>query len=323
VNATVRNPCQTLKITIKDPGPPVTLTFDDDINQLNSIYNSLKYLKRSRRVSDDVAPGDTEVMLLIDNPADASLFKIGDYVLLSDGVGVVEVFGEYLKIASVTPNTGSVTITFTTGVAGINGATYPAARAVLIPGPWAKGITIRNLQLGGNAHLDPTGGWGIKFAPDFTAENVRNWRGDLSVTAHPFGAGNCVNGLFLNCQFESMAATNSCHDMRFIGCAINQFTGEEWSRNLYFINCEISTYCRAQTNSYGFNFSGCRFRHIIYESGFDLGYLSTAPRLVSFPDRVELAQLIGGSATMLASWTNGLARGAGRWPRKSRTCGVR
>jgi hypothetical protein len=138
------------------------------------------------------------------NP-DTSLFAVGDYVYLSDGVGAIEMFGEYLKVASITVNTGTgaVTIGFVTGVAGVNGATYAAAKTVLVPGPWAKGITVRNLQFGGNGVAIENGSWGIKFAPDFLAESVRPWQGDTSLTAHRVDVVTSSYASFLGCQFES------------------------------------------------------------------------------------------------------------------------
>jgi hypothetical protein len=53
--ATVRNPCQTLKITAEDSLNPRLLTFDRNIDSPD--YTSLKYLKNSRGVTADVAPG--------------------------------------------------------------------------------------------------------------------------------------------------------------------------------------------------------------------------------------------------------------------------
>jgi hypothetical protein len=273
--ATERNPCQTLTITGKNPGPPPTITFEQEVDDTD--YKALKYLKNSRGVSADVEPGDTSVTLAgSGGTADAAKFAVGDYVLLSDGVGINEVFGEYLKVAKVTVNgSNKVIIDFTTGVAGVNGATYAAAKTVLIPGPWPKGITVRNLQIGSNRQAGQNGCWGIKFAPDFRAENVRTWLGDPSLPPHAFGATNCAYALFLNCQFEMGAATNSCHDVRFLGCTINGFYGEEWSRNLYHIANEITTFCRTFSFSYGFNFSGCRFRRIVDDpagAGFALAH---------------------------------------------------
>jgi hypothetical protein len=273
-SATVRNPCQTLKITAKDPLNPRLLTSDRNID--SPAYTALKYLKNSRGVTADVAPSATLVTLAGDGgDLDAALFAVGDYVFISDGVGVNEIFGEYMKIASITVDemTGAVTIGFVTGVAGVNGATYAAAKTVLIPGPWAKGITVRNLQFGGNGVTGENASWSLKFAPDFRAASVRTWQSDTSLTLHAFVTTTCANALFLNCQFESGVQVNSCHDLRFINCVINNAVHEEWVRRVYHTNNEIQNGCAAQTNSFRLNFLGCRFHCMtnVGANGFVLG----------------------------------------------------
>jgi hypothetical protein len=265
-----RAPCQTLKITANDLGSPATLTFETEINQPSSVYNALKYLKHSRKVSGDVVPGATSVTLAGDEPDDADLFAVGDYALLSDGVGVNEVVGEYVKITSIEVIDATVTIRFLSGVKGVNGATYANDQTVLIPGPWAKGITLRNLQVGGSMNTNPDSAVILKYALDLTAENLRNWQGDLGVVAHGFGMTTCAHASLWNCPLELGIALNSSHDLRFNGCVINGPVAEEWARDLSFVNCEIITFCHVQTHSYALRFAGCRFSDMTTDSAFVL-----------------------------------------------------
>jgi hypothetical protein len=255
-----RNPCQTLRIT----GVQGTdLTFDRNLD--SSDYNAAKYMKQSRLVGTaNLVPGTTAVTLAGNNKADATLFHVGDYVFLSDGVGALEIYGEFVKVASVTVNLDdSVTIGFLTGIE----LAYQDGQTVLIPGPWPQNITLRNLSLGGiQSTLE--GEWLVKFAVDFVGENVRVWKGldDPSVNP-PFRAKRTdisatANARFTGCVWEADVGINACHDILFLDCTMNGAAHDEFSRNVHHINGTISTFCTAKYGATRVNLLGCRLRNM-------------------------------------------------------------
>src|SRR5262245_40097376 len=92
----VRTPCQTFKMLSKDGNNILNLDRPIDSDE----YYRAKFLKKSRLVRGAVTPGMVEVTLVDNNAADAGLFKVGDYAFLSDGAGLSEIYGEFIKIAS-------------------------------------------------------------------------------------------------------------------------------------------------------------------------------------------------------------------------------
>jgi hypothetical protein len=259
-----RSPSQTLKIIDVQGGTDVY--FDRNID--SGVYTHAKFMKFGRMVSTHADAGDTSVLLSA--PVDASKYKVGDYAFISDGVGLTEIFGEFVKIASVTANPDStVTVGFLTGLE----QSYQDGKTVLIPGPWPQNITVRNLSIGG-IRSALQGIWLVKFAPNFLAENVRVWQGgDANQTAKRTDVSVTANARFQNCLWEADTTVNGCHDIHYHDCVIHGAAHDEFTRRVHHINGEIHGFCTAKYGASRVNFLNSRFRRMT-QTGVD-GFVLT------------------------------------------------
>lgn len=161
-----------------DPQQTVTITAVDVVNRLVTIaetfasneLNKAKWLYHARKLqSGTVNAGTTDLVI----PGSvATLFKANTWAYVTDGVGVIELYGEYVRILNVVQGGGNTTLTLESGVR----QSYISGRAAVIPGGrWVENLTIRNLTLGGMyPHKFESTSITAKFCVNLRLEGVRN-----------------------------------------------------------------------------------------------------------------------------------------------------
>ncbi|MFO0811245.1 MAG: hypothetical protein U0746_21660 [Gemmataceae bacterium] len=165
-----QTPQQTAVIQQVDFNPsPRTLTLTLDTNPDVSQLNLAVYLFNGRKLERGLAVGARE--LAIPGPSAAALFPKNSWAYMTDGVGVYEVVGEFVRVLSATSSNGNTVIALE---GGVRNAYLGDRVAIVPPGRWTEGVTVRGLTLGGAHAYDEGAQLVAKYCVDLRLERVRH-----------------------------------------------------------------------------------------------------------------------------------------------------
>ncbi len=212
----------------------------------------------------------------IPDPANRAVFAPGDDVLLGDGPGINEFFGEWLTVESVNTMTGNVTFTTPTV------QEYAADLACLVPGyqPFPptgprqhmSDITIRDLSIASPPPHDAEGFGLVRAGLRFAFDNVAfvPFPGEQLPTAPPdFTLATCGRVSVRDVTLAARLVVGSCQDAVFNNVTAPGVHCHEYARDCAFIACHI-------TGRDGFTLGPRECQHIDLTNCTISGYASNA-----------------------------------------------
>lgn len=144
------------------------VTLREEVNS-GFMVGAAKWLLNGRKVKGTVAAGATTIVL--DGTVPMMNWK-DQWAYMTDGVSVIELYGEYIRVLDATESGGETTLTLERGVR----QSYITGRAAVIPpGKWVENVTIRNLTLGGKYNYPhETVNMSAKFCVNLRLEGLKS-----------------------------------------------------------------------------------------------------------------------------------------------------
>lgn len=220
------------------------------------------YLYNGRKLEygqSEIPAGTTELTIL--GTASAALFPQQSWAYVTDGVGVAEAYGEFVRVLSVDTDTDDTVLTLESGLRN----SYITARAAIVPpGRWTEDVTIRGLTLGGSRAVGSNTDLTAKHCVNLTLERVAC----RLATPLEYMASN---GMLIvtsghvtvrDCDTAPALAFNTTRDVFVQNSAIAP-NCEEFCSDITYLNCDIVHLFRHAIGSVRARAVGCRFGNIV------------------------------------------------------------
>lgn len=223
-----------------------------DQNLLEGMTHA-RWLRNGRVVS---SLNDIDGIKFAGREEDSRSYKEGDRVWTGDGVYVNEAFGEYATVLESAYEAGTVTVRFCRPPA----RQYLPFRQVVVPGPWAEGITVRNGELGCSANEVEDVSFGAKFAPGLRLEGLKFGRPDARLCPHAACLTTCDWVVVVDCDFTYGVQVGDCHYVDFVRCVVRGAAHEEDTSEIFYRGCGLSGGVWHSAGACRLNFLSCSFR---------------------------------------------------------------
>lgn len=254
------------------PQQTVTITAVDTIDRtltvaepLISGLNGAKWMYKSHKlVTGGVSAGAKELLVV---GSMAYLFPKDSWAFVTDGVGVLELYGEYVRIVGAVPSGNDTLLTLETGVR----QSYISNRAAMIPhGRWIEDVTIRNLTLGGqHDYGHESANLTAKFCVNLRLEGVQS---EVAVEGQ-IDSGTLIStsqgvkvsdGRFTQGKGFLFGATRDA----LVENSRVWVDNEEFCSDIVYRDCDIISYFRQSIGTHRVRAESCRLWNI---SEFHLG----------------------------------------------------
>lgn len=195
-------------------------------------------------VTGAVLVGDTSATLT--NSSFAEHFKINDDMIIGDGPGFNEFYGEFVTVTDV----DGATISFHPPVR----RKYETDLTCLIPPPHLTDITVRDLAFAGPVGLGPTIRWTgfFKYGRRLRMENFDIVRdGEDGGNPSEIGFYNCGDFFISNCRLGNLAIGGASHDGMVDNLTVAAIGGEEYCMDMRFSRIETSSFFFSGRIEYG------------------------------------------------------------------------
>lgn len=253
---------QTAVIQSVVPGSPSVMTLDVPVT---SGVDAAQFLYNGRKLAPGgVAIGATE--LTIPGEDATGLFPAGSWAFITDGVGVLATYGEYVRVLGADYNSTDTVLTIEGGVrneyADDRAAVVPGRRADVSPRGWTEDVTVRGVTLGGTG-----AGVGsqvtqlsVKYCVDLKLERVRCALADPGLLNHGiiFITSGRVSVTDSEAVVDDGLRMNTCRDVVVERSRV-KVSSEEFCTDLTFRDCDIVNAYAHVIGGERINAERCRF----------------------------------------------------------------
>ncbi len=253
---------QTAVIQSVVPGSPSVMTLDVPVT---SGVDAAQFLYNGRKLAPGgVAIGATE--LTIPGEDATGLFPAGSWAFITDGVGVLATYGEYVRVLGADYDSTDTVLTIEGGVrneyADDRAAVVPGRRADVSPRGWTEDVTVRGVTLGGTgagvgSQVTQLSG---KYCVDLKLERVRCALADPGLLNHGiiFITSGRVSVTDSEAVVDDGLRMNTCRDVVVERSRV-KVSSEEFCTDLTFRDCDIVNAYAHVIGGERINAERCRF----------------------------------------------------------------
>jgi hypothetical protein len=224
-----------------------------------------KWLYNGRKLeAGGVTAGATELHVI---GALASQYPKDSWAYVTDGTGVNELYGEFVRVLDAFDSVGRTTLILESGVRN----SYIDDRAAIIPpGRWVENLTIRNLTLGGMYNYGrQSGTFSAKFLVNARLEGIRCEVAVAGLVQYGFGIVTSGHVAVSDCGLSDAEGLlfNSSRDV-VVERTRAVVQNEEFCSDITYCDCDIVKYYLHILGCVRMRAVRCRFWNIS-SFGFD------------------------------------------------------